>query len=1071
MKRFAFTFIGVVVFMPLWAGVTGKIAGRVVDKTSGKALQGVNITIEETRFGAATNINGEYYILNITPGTYDVKASMMGYRVMVKKEVMVSIDLTTTINFDLEPMAIQMETFTVKATRPMVIPDATATTKVVETKQIDRQAVHSQTDILTQQAGVVNSGGGASGATGGVHIRGGRADEVAYMVDGMSIKDPISGGAGASISMVAVKEMTITTGGFNAEYGQAMSGLVNLVTREGRKFEGLLRTQTDRASPISEGTNRTEMSIGGPFPLYNKLSYFLSGEVFSRDHFEGWKNTSLKTWQDTTSIFKTAWDSTYHGERGLAKGWSLTGYSNTDREYYSIQGKVGYKPITGVKVDIGGFMNRIQYGSSGQRYCMPRYRLSTINKANQLTLALTHDVKPWLFYTLRVGHFHTHTVTGKRERPATPMDSIYTSDTTITDGDTLISFDTLLINFVDNWDEKHNWWEDFEIKPWWFDIAYGSGELSSPGWQAVDKDSNYYYPYGVPSLFTTRGDARWNERENEYYGAKFDMTSQLGTHHQIKFGIGGNNHLTVKYNSAQYLSGTSPAKKIRIDDSLRWYFPGTFRTVGNDTIYDTVWYRYSDYGPMGDSAWVIYKKELIQGDSVETKRLSNCLYFDEYNEKPKEGYAYIQDKIEYPGFVLNIGLRYDWFDANTWKINNMEMTKRIDTIIVHGDTIFKSIPDTSGTLPKSQISPRFGISFPVTERTVFHLSYGHFFQTPKMSLLYDSYKTLYLNTVGAWPIIGSPNLGTEWTTQYEIGLGHQIGEEMAIHLTAFYKDIYNLIGLRYVKALPNSYSIYMTSDYGNVKGVEVSFEKRAAKWLSGGITYTLSFAEGTSSSEREAYLDYIANTPIDPRTGEPYMLPKTVFALEFDQRHVLNINTNISIPASIMILGNSNLNFVTQIGSGLPWTERDTKGNIVGERNARNLPWNENTDMKFRKDFSIFKQKFYVFAEIANLFNKKNVLDIYDGTGKTDDDGNFQDFDTYIDQTFPSEYNKVGKVPVYPNGGYWTADARRDIDADGYVTKDEWYRSYELAYKDAINGYGAAFSDSRKMTFGIAFTW
>lgn len=328
---------------------------------------------------------------------------------------------------------------------------------------------------------------------------------------------------------------------------------------------------------------------------------------------------------------------------------------------------------------------------------------------------------------------------------------------------------------------------------------------------------------------------------------------------------------------------------------------------------------------------------------------------------------------------------------------------------------------------------------------------------------------------GAWGLVGSPNLEAERTVQYEIGVAQQVGMDMVLNLTAFHKDIYNLVGTRLMTALPNSFSTYVTEDYGNVEGVEASFEKKANSWLSGELTYTLSFARGTSSYEREAYYDYIANIPIDPYTGKAFVLPRTVYPLEFDQRHVINANINFNIPKSVRWIGNTNLNLVNQIGSGLPWTERDSRGYLIGETNARRLPWNENTDLKFRKDFNAVGQNFYLFAEITNLFNRKDILSVYETTGKADDNGLLLNYDTYIDQTFPKEYKTVGKILNYsPNGDqhdYPSADSRRDLNKDGYITTGEWYESYMLAYKDILSGYGDAYSNPRKISIGIAFNW
>jgi len=218
--------------MLLQAGVTGKIAGKVTDKNTGAPLPGVNVVIVGTHLGAASDINGYYYILNVPPGVYTLKATMMGYKPVEIKNVVVIQDITTAVNIELEPTVIKItKPIIVTARRPLVRPDVTSTMHEVSHEEISRQVVHTTQGVVAQQPGVVSSAGGASGATGGLHIRGGRAAEVVYMVDGMSINDPIQGGMGADINVGSISQMEVLTGGFNAEYGQAMSGIVNIVTQ------------------------------------------------------------------------------------------------------------------------------------------------------------------------------------------------------------------------------------------------------------------------------------------------------------------------------------------------------------------------------------------------------------------------------------------------------------------------------------------------------------------------------------------------------------------------------------------------------------------------------------------------------------------------------------------------------------------------------------------------------------------------------------------------------------------------------------------------------------------------
>ncbi|MCF8266899.1 MAG: TonB-dependent receptor [Ignavibacteriales bacterium] len=209
-------------------GTTGKIAGRVTDATTGEALPFVNIIIEGTSLGAASDIDGYFSIINIPPGTYSVKASAIGYNSSTVKNAKVSIDLTTSIDFQLSDTSIQLkEEIVVVATKPMVTKDQTASTAIVGDELIKELPVTEIGDVLALQAGIVVGSGG------GIHVRGGRSGQIGYQIDGVPVTDAYDGGSVVDINTSAVKELQVISGAFNAEYGQAMSGIVNLVTKDG----------------------------------------------------------------------------------------------------------------------------------------------------------------------------------------------------------------------------------------------------------------------------------------------------------------------------------------------------------------------------------------------------------------------------------------------------------------------------------------------------------------------------------------------------------------------------------------------------------------------------------------------------------------------------------------------------------------------------------------------------------------------------------------------------------------------------------------------------------------------
>lgn len=234
-----FTYAGIffivilILCIPLWAGQTGKIAGKVVDAKTGDPLPGANVFLEGTNMGAATDMDGEYFILNVPPGTYTVVASMIGYSKGKVVNVKVAIDLTSRVDFKLNEEAVEMNEVVVTASIPIVQKDLTSTVEIVRSEDIKEMAVQEFKDILQLQAGIT------TGEDGAIHIRGGRSSEIVYLVDGVSVTNPYDGSLSVELENDAIEQLQVISGSFNAEYGQALSGVVEVVSKEGTKdFHG-----------------------------------------------------------------------------------------------------------------------------------------------------------------------------------------------------------------------------------------------------------------------------------------------------------------------------------------------------------------------------------------------------------------------------------------------------------------------------------------------------------------------------------------------------------------------------------------------------------------------------------------------------------------------------------------------------------------------------------------------------------------------------------------------------------------------------------------------------------------
>jgi hypothetical protein len=209
----------------LTAGQTGKIAGRVTDSGSGEPLVGCNVLISGTSSGAATDANGEYFIINLDPGSYDVEFSMIGYASYTSEGVSVNIDVTTPVDAALTTEAVEFAGVTVTAEQPPIENTLTSSKQIVTGDMMAGMAITDVNDVVKTLPGVTEFGGD-------LHIRGGRSGEEMYLVDGASVTNAVFGGQTIPVNPSMVGEMQLITGTFNAEYGQAMSGLFNTVLRE-----------------------------------------------------------------------------------------------------------------------------------------------------------------------------------------------------------------------------------------------------------------------------------------------------------------------------------------------------------------------------------------------------------------------------------------------------------------------------------------------------------------------------------------------------------------------------------------------------------------------------------------------------------------------------------------------------------------------------------------------------------------------------------------------------------------------------------------------------------------------
>jgi outer membrane receptor for ferrienterochelin and colicin len=894
----------------VWAGTTGKISGKVSDARTKEALIGVNVVIEGTVLGAATDLDGNYMILNIPPGSYSVKASAVGYGGVTKTEVRVSIDLTTTLDFELSEVAIQAQEVVVVAERPLVQKDLTASTAIVNADQIKALPVTEFTQILSLQAGYMDG-----------HLRGGRAGEISYWIDGVPVTDVYDKSLVIEVNKNLIQELQVISGAYNAEYGQAMSGIVNIATKEGGdKFGGSATTYAGDYASTHDGVfqglglkrfNPTrirnfEGSLDGPI-LKDRLTFFANARYI---YFTGYNYGVRKFNPGAVPVV-------VNGELYIL---------GTDPVKDSIANFNALTPEKRVSPDtISRYYNLLRQnhtGGLGDGEYVPMSWSERLYLQGKLALRITPSMKLSYNFILQNDNSKPYWWQWQYNPDGVGTDykRSYTNILELTHTLGSSTFYTLGVSYFSN-GFKHYLYED-------------------------PNDPRYVHPSLTAQLtqfsfYTSGTDLGRFDRNTATFLSKFDITSQVTDKHQVKAGIEFRQH------------------KLDFETI-------TLQPVSGQTSIDPIW----------------------NSPYINTQILDETTtYHDSYTRKPYEFSGYVQDKMEFRDFILNVGVRFDFFEPNGDVLvdasdpdiyNPIKPQNRFHDLNGNGvqDT---GEPDVTlaerqaywytSASSKFQVSPRIGASFPITDRGVIHFSYGHFFQIPQFQYLYENPHFKVGQGTGNLGRVGNADLSAEETINGEIGVQQQLTDDISIDVTAYLRDIRDLTGTRedkiYVFGGYGYYTKYVNSDFGFVRGIIVSMNKRFSNGFGATLDYNFQVAKGSASDPTETAAAVSGGA----------MPEVQLVSLGWDQRHTLN--ATVSYNASTW--GGS---IVAKYGSGQPYTPRRTVDISSLISNSQIKPTFFTADLTAYKQFSLGWTNLVVFGRVINIFDIENETGVFDDTGR-----------------------------------------------------------------------------------------
>lgn len=864
------------------AGV-GKLSGKVIDAATKEPLIGANVVVLETQTGAATDLDGNYFILNITPGTYAVKVSYVGYAPKTIENVRVVAGITYELNVELTTDFTLPDIVVVD--RKFFESKSTNTVKVIDSDQISRLPVKGVTNIVSLQSGVVvqdGSGGVEGNAT--INVRGGRGSEVLYIVDGVPQNNVFTGANRSQVSDNSIEQVSFQVGGYEAKYGQAQSGIVNITTKSGSPIYNFFTDVVTSSFLDDYGYNLYTFNLSGPIiPGDQNNTIFLSAE-------RGWFRDS-----DPSAIDRTF---TYSTDPLVTK--TLTTREHMDAANWRLTGKTSH--IMGdFKLTLGGNYNIRDYRSYVHTYAKNNSEFNPANVQRNLSFSsrLTQTLSSNSFWNLNLGY--------RRD-----------------------GFEAYDPHFKDNlylYGDSATFANRFGVT------------LSRDG-QRIQKDAgNVFWAYG-------RINNGYQKQENDVFNIDLDFTSQI-SNHLFEVGGGFNYNIVRSY-------AVAPVQLAALSDTL------------------TEYEKFEILQPSVFGYDITGRTRTGSGDGEFAPK------------EPIFAYAYLQDRYELEDLVLNIGLRMDYFDTRTDILKD------------------PSLPYAGGSNPNDfdpgdfvekkaelKISPRIGLGFPVTENTVFHAQYGRFIQIPALTDLYTGPFDLDQFISFDPQYVQDGSITSEETIQYEVGFKQLLGDNAAMNITLFYKNIKGLVNRqtnffqRVVGGEQRTYIAPVNSDFGTTKGLAFSLDVARLSYFSVSLQYTYSIAEGTGSSTSSSQTSVFRNLNNEA--------PKVIAPLDFDQRHTGTFSVDFFVPkGELGFLEMTGANMLVSFSSGRPYTPLDyfdiLSGNnggpsTVGYVNSRFMPGTFRIDLKLEKSIEIGNLSITPYLWIQNLLDADNIIGVWRSTG------------------------------------------------------------------------------------------
>lgn len=901
---------------------TGKITGFVTD-VNGEPLPGVNIILQGMDKGTASEPDGFYQILNVAPGTYTLRVTYVGFRAVNIEDVEVSIGLTTEIDIEMHEEAIEGEEINVIAVRPVVKRDVSSSQANISRESIDALPVSSVSDVVNLQAGI----------EGGLSIRGSGSDEVTFNLNGFSLRSERDNSPFTGISVTSIENVQVQTGGFNAEYGNLRSGLINVTSKEGGRdqysLDGLIRITPPQQKNVGQSINDPNSYWLRPY-LDDEVAWtgtdngawdqYTSSEYPS---FQGWNAFSQSTLADddpSNDLTPEAAQQAFLWQH--RKDMAIT------EPDYEVDLTFG-GPVPVVSEKLGDLRFALSLRETQNMYIIPlsedRYKQTTFQGK------ITSNVAPGMKLSID-GLYSKETGTSESQSGSSTGDSggdshFFTSTTDITADMDQVSFIESRIYSSDYW-------------------APSKQENANVGVQFTHSiNNNTFYEVKINNFFTRTstnpGAFRDTTEVVNIGGVVFDE-APFGFYDETSFGLASGIRMGVGMSTARDSSQVSVLNaNFAITSQLNrvnQIKAGVEFVRTNSQI---------NYGS--------FDKVLPSGRTRSV-----------WNTTPVRLAAFVQDKLEFKGMIANLGLRLtysnpnvDWYDYEPYT-----------DLFGPGNASALDTAATSKVDPQLVLQPRLGVSFPITDQSKLFFNYGHFIQLPTPENLYLVRIEPFTNTVTR---LAAPGNALPKTVAYEIGYEQEIIDNYLVRISGYYKDLSNQPRLvEYIGRDNSSYSVSRPFSYEDIRGIEFTLRKQRGRIFWGEINYTYHVESRGFFGTLENY-----QNPFDQREYErltddnditrPVPRPFARLQLYFQTPD----NTGPEFLGGNPLGGWQFVPLITwRAGSYMTYTGGGSIPGILNNLQMRDY-WG--TSLRLTKRFDMGNgSNFKFFADVSNVINRRN---------------------------------------------------------------------------------------------------